>query len=688
MRIFVSSTYLDLQEVRDRLIKSLMKAGKSPAAMEVFGARSDLPLDSCLQELRRSDVVVLMIGAQYGSVESKSGLSYTHLEFREAVGCGIPVLALVLKPPAAAVSPAKGKHPDRLKAFREEVLRGPVTADRVDEPNEFPGAAMAALMRFRDEQANRIGQFRTFQDGQDYFANQLNSAAIFNHAHDLIGRGKLLSELESFLEDSDLFVAILPGAGGSGKSKVLYELSKRRADGSPRLLFLGPQFSLDEERLKELPAGPVCIVVDDAHRLGSLDGMIRALVGTASARPLKLLLTCRPVGLAQIEHGLRGLPKEARRVLAQLPTLDLETEALALATTSLGTQYAGHAHRLVEISDGNPLIITVGGRLIQDRTLSADLLSQKEDFRTAALDGLLRDVPDSLAGSVPSRGLLQAMAAICPFRRGVENAEQLIADWLEASPWDIVRSIVELDVQHGLILKRGRIIRIQPDVLADHLLFTACVADGQPTGFLDGIVDRFGSAYLANALTNAAEVEWRCRMTGTPVDILGKVYGQIMDSLPSLTHRARAHLLEDLKEPSLFLPEKSWQLVSWLIEHPGAPEDTDPLSRAFPQDQSDVLRELPPIIARVGADEAFTAPCAAQLLDLAESDTRPTNPYPEHPMRVLCDMLEYQPGRPFSLQREGLRGLRVFVDSEAARGRYINLAARGRSWFFAAAQAA
>jgi hypothetical protein len=51
---------------------------------EEFGARPDSPQIACLQGVRESDLVVLILGARYGAVQPASGLSPTHEEFREA----------------------------------------------------------------------------------------------------------------------------------------------------------------------------------------------------------------------------------------------------------------------------------------------------------------------------------------------------------------------------------------------------------------------------------------------------------------------------------------------------------------------------------------------------------------------------------------------------------------------------
>ena len=50
---------------------------------------------ACLNLVRQSNVVILLLGKRYGSVSDASGLSVTHEEYREARKLGKPVIALI-----------------------------------------------------------------------------------------------------------------------------------------------------------------------------------------------------------------------------------------------------------------------------------------------------------------------------------------------------------------------------------------------------------------------------------------------------------------------------------------------------------------------------------------------------------------------------------------------------------------
>ena len=96
LQVFVSSTYTDLIEERQAAVQAILDAGHIPAGMELFKAGNESQLKTIYKWIDESDVYMLILGGRYGSVESKSGKSYTQLEYEYAISKNIPVFALVL----------------------------------------------------------------------------------------------------------------------------------------------------------------------------------------------------------------------------------------------------------------------------------------------------------------------------------------------------------------------------------------------------------------------------------------------------------------------------------------------------------------------------------------------------------------------------------------------------------------
>ncbi len=82
--VFVCSTYIDLIEERRAAIDSIDRLKLRYESMEVFGARPGRPLDSCLAEVRKSNVIVVIVGHRYGSLVPGDSMSYSEAEYQEA----------------------------------------------------------------------------------------------------------------------------------------------------------------------------------------------------------------------------------------------------------------------------------------------------------------------------------------------------------------------------------------------------------------------------------------------------------------------------------------------------------------------------------------------------------------------------------------------------------------------------
>ncbi len=96
LQVFVSSTYTDLLEERQAAVEAILQAGHIPAGMELFSAGNDSQLQTIYKWIDESDVYMLILGGRYGSIDTKTGKSYTQLEYEYALSKNIPVFSIVL----------------------------------------------------------------------------------------------------------------------------------------------------------------------------------------------------------------------------------------------------------------------------------------------------------------------------------------------------------------------------------------------------------------------------------------------------------------------------------------------------------------------------------------------------------------------------------------------------------------
>ena len=83
--VFVCSTFDDLVEEREGVLDAIRRVQQRHNAMEFFGARAGQPIEICLDEVRKSDLLVVIVGLKYGSLAPGLGISYSQAEYEEGV---------------------------------------------------------------------------------------------------------------------------------------------------------------------------------------------------------------------------------------------------------------------------------------------------------------------------------------------------------------------------------------------------------------------------------------------------------------------------------------------------------------------------------------------------------------------------------------------------------------------------
>eukprot|EP00831_Metopus_contortus_P073935 TRINITY_DN6747_c0_g2_i1.p1 TRINITY_DN6747_c0_g2~~TRINITY_DN6747_c0_g2_i1.p1 ORF type:complete len:217 (-),score=23.92 TRINITY_DN6747_c0_g2_i1:23-673(-) len=117
-QVFISSTYEDLREERQEVLKAILKLNHIPTGMELFHASNDDQVKVIKRVIDECDYYLLIIGGRYGSLD-KNGISYTEKEFIYAKEIGKPILVFLPKD-KNFVDPSE-QNIDMLKKFKTNV---------------------------------------------------------------------------------------------------------------------------------------------------------------------------------------------------------------------------------------------------------------------------------------------------------------------------------------------------------------------------------------------------------------------------------------------------------------------------------------------------------------------------------------------------------------------------------------
>ncbi len=123
--VFVSSTYKDLAKYRTEVEKQLISLEQAVKGMEYFGSSSSTPLEVCKKKLQECQLMILLLGVSYGSIEKNTGKSYTELEYDYAEKLNIPILVYVADLSSSnieiALNAVDYDNKDKLDMFIERV---------------------------------------------------------------------------------------------------------------------------------------------------------------------------------------------------------------------------------------------------------------------------------------------------------------------------------------------------------------------------------------------------------------------------------------------------------------------------------------------------------------------------------------------------------------------------------------
>ncbi len=113
--VFVCSTFDDLEQEREAVLDAIKRVQQRHNAMEFFGARPGRPIDVCLEEVRKSDLLVVIVGLKYGSLPHGTGISYSQAEYEEGVRLNKPCLVYLRDDDIPILPKFVERDPDKLR---------------------------------------------------------------------------------------------------------------------------------------------------------------------------------------------------------------------------------------------------------------------------------------------------------------------------------------------------------------------------------------------------------------------------------------------------------------------------------------------------------------------------------------------------------------------------------------------
>lgn len=491
---------------------------------------------------------------------------------------------------------------------------------------------------------------------EEYFAQ--SGSQVFNHEWELSGRQAELDALarNAFRESASL--SMLTGHGGAGKTRLLKALAeadpKTARGADPQFRLLPGETPLTAVDFERLPAtDDLVVIVDDAHEFTDVSPVV---AGIWRRNPkASVVLAARPYGRAWLHESLSraGLMLDDCLWVELADLSEVDAESLAREALGQGARQAA-VRRLAQLTSDSPLATVVGGVLIGRGDLDLGSLEQDDNVRRHIMRGF-RDalISDPLADDPPTRtAVLDAVSAVQPLRTNEVAARESLSA-IVGQPYDVLYKHLRSLENAGVLRRRGESLRIVPDLLGDAILADATHGDSGAlgTGYLRRVEPLVSGSCAEHLFVNVSRVDWQVRQSREDaqslVDSLWSAFG---DRLRSSDVIARRDMVRLLAKAAYFQPGRTLEVSRWLIDHPTSEvaEEHSVWALFRLPTYDDVLHELPPVLRLVAFTFEYLAEALSQLWELAQGDERLPNQYPDHAIRILRELAEFDIGKPLS----------------------------------------
>lgn len=497
---------------------------------------------------------------------------------------------------------------------------------------------------------------------EDFAAGRRDPNNFLNDRGPLIGRAEELAAFDSFLDRAGDWppVILVTGPGGRGKTRLVSHSLENYSQNNPTVpvLCLSTGRLWDSDVLRELPHTPSIIWVDDAHRdprsLGPLLHYAQRTAGT------QLIFAARLSGRDQvraalIESGVRtGQIQEIR--IGELGRVQAR-ELVRSLTEGLELSVAFTEH-LVQQAQDSPFVAVLALNMVRSGELNGHL-ALDQGFRDQILlryQTILTDNLDDFSGRTV-RQMLALFAALGPVDDEDDALRSSMARFCQLDLGSFLR-LVELLKDRGVLVTRSSFTRVAPDVLADQVLERESAVNGYDTGFASQLWEAFGATCRERLVVALSELDWRLRGQGGPT-IIGRVETALHDEISGADLASLIGTLQALEPLGYTQPHLLISLLEVVRSRTAAYKSDTPISTMPtagtdgdlhelvrqgaglpPRTVADVEHRLSKLYGRCASNAPEVLEQALDALwELRRRDKRPTNPYPDHPARVVTEGL-------------------------------------------------
>jgi len=222
MKIFISSTYIDLKDYRQVAIEVANRYECAPLAMEFFMAQPDEPTKVCDKEIHKCDILVGIYAHRYGFIPDGQKKSITQQEYELAKALGKDCLCFIVQD-EFPWNPKFIEH-DKQQALKDflATIKNEKTVAYFTTPADFESKVSASLGKLLLEKTSTNNEERKQLAGKHLIP--IAPTPFIAHPYPLpphfTGREAEKALLSNWLHNGPEPMLVLEAIGGMGKTAL------------------------------------------------------------------------------------------------------------------------------------------------------------------------------------------------------------------------------------------------------------------------------------------------------------------------------------------------------------------------------------------------------------------------------------------------------------------------------------
>ena len=337
-----------------------------------------------------------------------------------------------------------------------------------------------------------------------------------------VGRENEIKQVIDFFHNEEKRMLTITGSGGIGKSRFLLEIGRRimQERGVKDVYWANVNTLESNASFADLiPSREAVLLIDEPSNASFLKSLIEQLqLKKSPLKNLKVIFAIRPqsqfISSILLDKNLKlSTPQVELKPLKKDDCIKISQSLLESSSIKLKEpQKTELSTWLYNLSGGYPIWLSIGVKLItepkSEPNLNALLDLAKDRFELAKkyISQVIKEASEDLGSKKQINEVLTWIALFREIRLEDTEVIEFITNKVQLTSKQDILELIEYLYKNNLLHKLGRIYRIKPDVIRDHLLVKKLTHNSEPSPFAQELNQLILEENQKNPLPNVRNI--------------------------------------------------------------------------------------------------------------------------------------------------------------------------------------